>query len=287
MAVAGMDAWMAAIPRKRPEQAALQQCKIVSHRGEHDNSSVRENTLHAFEIARSGGVWGIETDIRWTADLVPVIIHDPDTRRVFGKAIDINKASFSGLRTAIPEIPTLAELLEEFGGNTHLMLELKAEEFPHLGRQKKILRQHLSNLKPVNDYHVLALEPDLFEIFDIRPRNCCLPVAQQNIYELSEKTLVSGYGGLTGHYFLLRDRIRRKHYSAGQQVGTGFVRSRNCLYREVNRGIEWIFSNDAVKLKRMVNGRMGSPRVAKDNGADGQALCNRSAVSLAPVTRVT
>ena len=64
------DGLAAVIPQPVPEQRALRSCKIISHRGEHDNVLVFENTLAAFEQARANGVWGVECDIRWTADLV-------------------------------------------------------------------------------------------------------------------------------------------------------------------------------------------------------------------------
>ncbi len=253
-----VDWWMAVVPRRRPESAAVKRCKIVSHRGEHDNRTVRENTMPAFERVRNGGVWGLETDIRWTADLVPVVIHDSDTRRVFGKPVRIADVRFEELRRSVPEVPSLAELIKAFGGNTHLMLELKEEPFPDIRRQKRILQDHLSRLAPCDDYHLLSLHPELFETFDIEPRSCCLTVAMQNIRPISEQTLVAGYGGLTGHFLLLNDRMAAKHVEAGQKVGTGFVRSRNCLYREINRGIEWIFSNDAVALQKIINELAGN-----------------------------
>ncbi len=252
IAIGIVDAVMAVIPRKKPTRAALKQCKIVSHRGEHHERSVFENTLRAFQIAHDAGVWGIEADIRWTADLVPVIIHDPDAGRVFGKQIRIADIDFDSLRHAVPEIPSLAELVGQFGGKTHLMLELKREGFPDIERQRQILDHHLSALKPEQDYHLLALEPDLFEMFDIRPRQCCLPVAEADFRAMSDRALSSGYGGLTGHYAVLTEDIRRKHERAGQKIGTGFIRSRNCLYRELNRGVEWIFSNDAARLQRAI-----------------------------------
>ena len=61
-----IDLAAAAIPRRVPSRAALQQCKIISHRGENDNREILENTLPAFAAARKAGVWGIECDIRWT-----------------------------------------------------------------------------------------------------------------------------------------------------------------------------------------------------------------------------
>lgn len=252
-AMGAVDGMMMIIPRPVPDREKLEQCKIISHRGEHDNLTILENTLPAYELARQNGVWGIECDIRWTADLVPVISHDPTAQRVFGKPLRVADVSFEQLRDEIPEIPSLAELIDEFGGNTHLMLEIKAGDWPDEARQKTVLAEHLAQLAPVQDYHLLALDPALFTLVDALPANCLLPVAELNARPLSRAALDNRFAGLAGHYFLLGESLRRRHADAGQVVGSGFPASKNCLFRELNRSVDWIFSNDAVKLQRIVN----------------------------------
>jgi len=71
-----VDGVFAGIPQPKPTISDLRNCKIVSHRGEHDNKIVKENTLAAFDRVLHQGIWGIELDIRWTKDLQPVVIHD-------------------------------------------------------------------------------------------------------------------------------------------------------------------------------------------------------------------
>jgi glycerophosphoryl diester phosphodiesterase len=210
-----------------------------------------ENTLAAFDKARANGVWGIECDIRWTADLVPVISHDPCGRRVFGNPTLISRLSFADLRAQMPQIPSLAELVSEFGGNTNLMLEIKAETYPQPRQQKAILQELLAELTPGDDYHFLALAPELFDKVDFVGRKFCFAVSQLNISRLSRAAIEGQYGGLHGHYLLLNDRVKRRHELAGQRVGTGFISSKNSLFRELNRGIEWIFSNDAVRIQKI------------------------------------
>ncbi|MDJ0613650.1 MAG: glycerophosphodiester phosphodiesterase family protein [Rhizobiaceae bacterium] len=246
------DFVFASIPRKTPSIEAFANCKIVSHRGEHDNRSVFENTMPAFRTARDAGAWGLETDIRWTKDLVPMIAHDHDTNRVFGKNLTIAEVSFDELRGALPEIPTLQEFVDEFGGTCHLMIEIKDEEFPDLAKQKAILSAVLSELKPKQDYHLLALDPALFETFDIVPKPTFLPVATFNYKRLSEIALAQGYAGVSGHFLVLSDAIKLRHEDMGQFVGTGFPASQNAFYRELNRGVEYVFTNDALKLLRII-----------------------------------
>jgi len=42
--------------------------------------------------------------------------------------------------------------------------------------------------------------------------------------------------------------VVRKHLKSGQKIGVGYPRSKNSLFRELNRSVEWIFSNDAIGL---------------------------------------
>ena len=92
------DFWLMLVPRARPSRQALIDCMIISHRGEHDNRKVRENTLAAFDRAALAGVAGLEFDVRWTRDLQPVVIHDADARRVFGRDLVVAEVSLAELR---------------------------------------------------------------------------------------------------------------------------------------------------------------------------------------------
>lgn len=247
-----VDTFMACIPRRVPDESALRSCKIISHRGEFDNRTVMENTLPAFINARAAGVWGIECDIQFTSDGVPMVCHDATAARVFGQDVALGDLDFAELREQVPQIPSLAELIDEFGGNTHLMLELKVLSPRVLQQQRECLKELLAPLVPERDFHLLALDPELFALVDFLPPATCLPVAETNVKSMSKVSLERGYCGLSGHYLLLTDKLCRRHAAKGQRIGTGFPRSRNCLYRELNRGIEWIFSNDAVYLQRLL-----------------------------------
>lgn len=245
------DAVFAALPQPMPERQALARCRLVAHRGEHDNSRVMENTLTAFRTAADAGVWGFECDVRWTADHVPVICHDPSPARVFGVKTPVAELTFDQLRERCPLIPSLEEVVAEFGGRCHLMLEVKAEPWTQPRQQSDTLRDLLAELEPVTDYHVLSLQTAMFERVAFAPAECCLPVAETNIRSMSRQALARGYAGISGHYLLLNDDLKRRHAAAGQRAGTGFPTSANCLRRELNRGIDWIFSDHAVRLQAL------------------------------------
>ncbi len=254
------------LPQPFPGFERLRRCKIVSHRGQHDTPGVRENTLAAFEIARSCGVWGIELDIRWTRDLVPVVTHDPDLRRVLQLPLRVAALNFAQLRARAPLLPSLAEVVAACGRRQHLMVDLKPEVFPDPPRQRQRLADELAGLTPGRDYHFLATEPAVFDTFNVAPPQTFLPVGQGPLGRLSQLALRRRYGGITGHYLLLGDRLIARHRQADQQTGTGFVASRNCLFRELNRGVDWIFSNHAAGLQTLRNALMAGSGCPPDRG---------------------
>ena len=247
------DFLYAGIPRPRPSLSSLQNCKIVSHRGEHDNRSVRENTLAAFDRVVESGAWGIEFDIRWTSDLKPVVIHDTDCERVFGKSLVINSVTLDQLQTEVPEIPSLEQVIHRYAGKVHLMVELKEDQFSNHPSQRECLKNLFSKLSPVLDFHILALSQRIFSLVDFLPGNALLPVAEFNIGEFSDKALQNNYAGISGQYLLVTNKLIQRHNQLNQKTGTGFVCSRYCFYRELNRGVEWIFTNHALKIHAIRN----------------------------------
>lgn len=244
-----LDFLYACIPRSQPPAECFADAKIVSHRGQHDNRRVIENTLPAFDRVLQAGIWGIEFDIRWTKDHVPICFHDPDLMRLFGDPRKIGSMTRDEIRDAFPLIPTLKTLVERYAGQLHLMIELKAVDNISAADQNRILADTLAGLGPGHDYHLMSLDPEIFVPLHAFSPRAMLPIARLDVNGFSRTTLERGYGGLAGHYFLIRPRLIARHQSASQRLGTGFIGSRNLLFRELTRGITWLFSDDALGLK--------------------------------------
>lgn len=245
------DFCFALIPRRRPSRAALEACKIVSHRGEHDNRKVFENTLAAFDAAAAAGCWGLEFDVRWTRDLQPVVVHDTDLRRVFGIDLALAEVELQALREIAPQVPTLREMVERYGGRQHLMMELKSDRLGATQLRRERLREVFAPLEAARDYHVLVLDAGLLGLAGFCAPRAWLPVAQFNLAEISALALQRGCAGVCAQYLLMSKKRIRLHQRHGQALGTGFAASRFGLYREVNRGVDWIFTNHAVRLETL------------------------------------
>ncbi|MBW2564907.1 MAG: glycerophosphodiester phosphodiesterase [Deltaproteobacteria bacterium] len=237
------------IPQKHPDKKRLQDCKIISHRGEHDNINVLENTLAAFDLIKEKGIWGIELDIRWTKDLIPVVFHDKDLKRLFQSDIEISQITQDNLKKKFPAVPSLSEVIIRYGGKLHLMVEIKEEVYPDPAYQNSVLQDLFSSLEPEKDFHFISLCPDMFKLIGFVPSTTFLPIAQLNIRHLSQISIQENYGGLLGHYLLLTKPYLIKHKMQNQMVGTAYIKSRNSLFRELNRGVEWVFSNNAIEIQ--------------------------------------
>ena len=247
-----IDSFYAIRSQPPPNIERLKNCKIVSHRGQHNNKTIYENTFPAFDPIVKQNIWGIELDIRWTKDLHPVVFHDESLNRLFQSNKKIDQLTLAELKSEFPLIPSLAELVQRYKQKCHLMIEIKKEIYPDPDYQNEVLKNIFSELQPQKDYHLMSLTPDMFDLIHFAPKQCFLPIAELKIKHFSQLSIQQKYAGLTGHYFLLNNTVISPHIQSQQKIGTGFIRSQNTLFRELNRGVEWIFSNHALELNNII-----------------------------------
>ena len=116
----------------RPDPAPFNK-KYFAHRGLHDNASdAPENSMAAFRKAVDAG-YGIELDVQLTADLVPVIFHDPDLKRVCGVNRQVRDCTFAQLQEytlfgSSERIPALEDFIRMVDGRAPLIVAYKSEE---------------------------------------------------------------------------------------------------------------------------------------------------------------
>lgn len=104
-----------------------------AHRGA--SAYAAQNTLSAFYLGIACGANGIETDIRLTADGVPVLFHDRDVDRSTDGTGMVKEMTFDELRALTVQgslvsdkVATLDEFFTHFGWrDLHLALELKCK----------------------------------------------------------------------------------------------------------------------------------------------------------------
>ncbi len=198
--------------------------------------------------------------MRWTRDLVPVVFHDADLTRLFDRPEQIARLSFKQLRAGIEPIPSLAEVVVRFGKRLHLMIEIKRDPWTDPQRQSQALREALAPIRPVEDYHLMVLDPSIIAPLSGLATQCMIAIAYHWPDRFSRWVLENRWGGLATHYSMLRRALIRRHQKSGQAVGCAFPASRNSLFRELNRGVDFIFSNHAAKLQKIVVKTGGAAR---------------------------
>ena len=131
------------------------------------------------------------------------------------------------------------------------MVEVKEELYPEPEKQVLILKNMFSVLEPAKDFHLISLKPQMLEKINFLKNTAKILVAEFNVNELSRIALEKNYAGFAGHYILIGKNVISKHHKSGQNIGVGYPVSKNSLFRELNRSVEWIFSNDALGLNRI------------------------------------
>jgi glycerophosphoryl diester phosphodiesterase len=215
----------------------------IAHRGAWSEAT-RENTIEAFRKAKVAGMSGIEFDIQFTRDGVPVVHHDPHLLRFHGSSLTVASLTFAELKTRAPEIPTLKEVLAISHG-MHLMIEIKTPLSP---QQRDCLKEHLAALEPVRDFHLLVLDENFVRVTKEFPARCWILIGQIQLRTLVEISIVNGYAGVAGHYLGMTNGLVEHLHAHGQKAGAGFIPSANLLNRERARGIDWVFTNSAENL---------------------------------------
>jgi glycerophosphoryl diester phosphodiesterase len=228
--------------------------KLVAHRGAYivgRNSPAPENTLTAFDRCLKQNIWGIELDVRLTKDGEPVVHHDPACGRLYQRPdIEIASTSFATLRHELPQIPHLQEVTERYGKQLHLMIELK-ESWRQRRPLQSQLQRLLSQLEPAVDYHLLSLVPDYLEGFRQLPASALMDVATTNTKDIIRQNYQLGHGAVAGSFALFNQTAIDQLKAAGKSIGTGQVNHPDIVNREAARGIDWVFSDQPLRLNKI------------------------------------
>jgi len=220
---------------------------LVAHRGVHQDALARENTLEAFVLAMKSGIWGIEFDVHWTKDFIPVVHHDEHLGRFTGrKDLRIRKMTWVDLKKIDPKIPRLIDVVHLLGRRVHFMIELKAKA--RTEQHKTSLQFALQNLSPQKDYHFMSLRREILDSLDWMDPRALVDIAWFNTEDCLANAVAKNHGGVAGHFVLINQKQIHRARASGINVGTGFIENQGTMSRELNRGISWIFTDRPLDL---------------------------------------
>jgi len=132
------------------------------HRGIHNDSNVDENSLLSFKKAIEFG-YAIELDVRYTKDMIPMVIHDNDLTRMTGTKARLSSLTYDQVKRldfikSNEPIPSLKEALELIDGKVPLLVEIKAYHFPGLFEKRVVeLLASYKGKYAIQSYNPLAL----------------------------------------------------------------------------------------------------------------------------------
>ncbi len=149
---------------------------IIAHRGY--KKDCEENTIKAFEQAFLFGAHGVETDISFTSDKIPVVSHD-DLIRLNGEKIRISKTKFLELedksKSENKKFLTLDGLFKYISSNKKsFFLELKTSD-PAL---VEILSQKIKSIGAQDRVHLIGFSLNIKSALLAQKFDTNLKVAQ-------------------------------------------------------------------------------------------------------------
>jgi glycerophosphoryl diester phosphodiesterase len=244
---------------------------ILGHRGA--SAVAPENTLAAFSRALAAGADGIEFDVRLSRDGVPVVIHDASLKRTgmvdrlvselsgdelqeidvgswFSKRGQNASESFRG-----EKLPTLAQVLKLFSGNSGLLyVEMKSDS-PDVGlalaaEVVKLVREFRSAERVVVesfDHAAIAA----VKLIDLGIRTAALfepalrhPLSTMRRLKMVDAALAVGADEIALHHSLAAARVVEKAAQAGLAVVVWTVDEAIWLTRARSLGIKALIAND-------------------------------------------
>lgn len=134
---------------------------IIAHRGIHDNKSIAENSLPAFQKALQNNI-PIELDIQLTKDKQLIVFHDNNLLRMTGenkyiKNLTLEEIKQLYLLNTKEKIPTLEEVLTLVNNKVLLDIELK-----NTTKIKELVNITLAKLKQYHgDLIIKSFNPEI------------------------------------------------------------------------------------------------------------------------------
>lgn len=131
---------------------------IIAHRGVHDNITIPENSLKAFQKALDFN-YPIELDVQLTKDNVLVVFHDFDLARMTKNKEHIQKMNYEDLKNIYlletkETIPTFKEVLRVINKKVLLDIEIK-----NTNRIKQTCDALIKELEKYDNFIIKSFNP--------------------------------------------------------------------------------------------------------------------------------
>jgi glycerophosphoryl diester phosphodiesterase len=219
---------------------------LLGHRGcrnsdlaRHNSNLPIENSLAAFEYALSQGCDGFEFDVRQTRDGRNVIWHDP-----YWNSTPITATDYARLTGSSGDwLPTLDDVLEQFGHRAFLDIELKVR-----GAEMSIV-EALRAVPPQRGYMLSSFDPvTLIRLHNI---DSSFPLGYicERDYALAIWRDIP-IATVLPRFDLVQKELIDEMHRLGRKVATWTVNSESQMLQLADWGIDGLISDDPALLYR-------------------------------------
>lgn len=246
---------------------------IIAHRGVSEFAP--ENTFAAFQKAIDVGAEGIEFDVQLSKDGIPVVIHDPELKRlalIEGLVSDLTSEELQKLdvgswfnekypnfadvdfsKQTVPTLVNFLDFLKEYKGLLYLELKCrKAEIKPLVEAVCKIIKSSelfpqiiLKSFKLKAIAFAKIISPEIYTASLFSPKIVNVINKKKHLLEKAEDCLANE---ISIHYSLATKKLVNKATNRGLPVTIWTADNPRWVKRSFYLGLNAIITNDPAKF---------------------------------------
>jgi glycerophosphoryl diester phosphodiesterase len=233
---------------ERWKRATRARPRVWAHRGA--SAHKPENTLAAFELAKTAGADGIELDVRLDGDGNVIVFHDHDLRRLCGRPGRIDEISTTERKTLRVDgepIPTLPDVFDMLG-DLEINVEIKVERAARNAKLVEATATAIRQSKRGDQILVSCFDPFALVQFHRYMPDIALAYlfGKQQALPIRRGWVGQWIGASIVHpqHTLCSETTVKQWHTAGMPVNTWTVDDPAELRRLNEIGIDGVFAND-------------------------------------------
>ena len=231
--------------------------KVIAHKGYHPGD-VPENSLQALQMAQELGVYGSEFDVWMTSDSKVVVYHDK-TVTVNGASKKVYECTYAELKAAVENngapLATLEEFLEQ--GKKCPSVKLICEVKYHDDGDRTVAAAEachalVSAAGMNSQIEYISVNAAALKRLAVLSPGVMLQDVNSD-YPMDRATAVAaGIKGVNYDFNKLTDAQIADAHEKGMVVGTWTVDTEADMRTMINRGVDFITTNDPVLLQQVL-----------------------------------
>jgi glycerophosphoryl diester phosphodiesterase len=230
--------------------------RVWAHRGA--SALAPENTLAAFELAKTAGADGIELDVQLDRDGHVVVFHDHDLQRLCDRPGTIDTLSATdrkALRVRGECVPTLAEVFDMLG-DLEINVELKVARAGRAGALAEATANVIRQSRHAEQVLVSSFDPFTLVQFHRHQPDLALAFlfGKDQLWPIRRGWVGTWMGASVLHpeHTLCTAALVKNWHTAGMPVNAWTVDDPAELLRLASIGVDGVFANDPARALQVL-----------------------------------